>query len=426
MDNRFKHRSIIGEAKITLLVLVIIGWLVQPLNAFAAEGRWWQYQSVDTMKFSRDKAREKMNEPDFVAVIESQLKNIAYTGANYVAIGTPYDEEFYPFLKKWVTIARKNGLKVWFRGNFSGWEGWFDYQKIDRQQHKKLLSDFINNHPELFEDGDIFDPCPEAENGGPGDPRQKGDVEGFRNFVVEEYNLTQKIFTKMDKKIITNFASSNGDVARLVYDKETVKKMGGVVAIDHYVASPEQLIKDIEKIQSTTGAQVVLGEVGAPIPDIHGELNEEQQAKWLDKFLNLLTDSKATAGINYWTNAGSSTGIWKEDGKSKMAVEIIRKYYKPRSIAVKVRDKYGNKINDVEAHYHHKIRTSDDMGEVNLPLTDLASDLTLVKDGYLKLTKTIQPTAVDMTIVVTKSEETLVQKILGLFQWMVNNFLRKN
>src|SRR3989344_6298983 len=83
--------------------------------------------SIDTMKYSRDVAREKLNSSSFDEVIDKQVSEISATGATHIAIGTPYDDEFLPFLKRWVVAARKYNLKVWFRGNLSGWEEWFGY-----------------------------------------------------------------------------------------------------------------------------------------------------------------------------------------------------------------------------------------------------------------------------------------------------------
>jgi len=87
----------------------------------------WDIKSIDTMKYSRDSAQVALHDPKFNEVIDAHVKRIADTGANYVAIDTPYDAEFNPVLKQWVAAARKYHLHVWFRGNFSGWEGWFDY-----------------------------------------------------------------------------------------------------------------------------------------------------------------------------------------------------------------------------------------------------------------------------------------------------------
>jgi hypothetical protein len=288
---------------------------------------FWNVRSIDTVKYSRDVAKEKINDSSYDQVIELQVKNIAQTGATHVSIGTPYDAEFIPFLEKWVSAARRNRLHVWYRGNLSGWEKWFGYARIDRESHKKGIEQFILEHPDLFEDGDILTTCTECENGGPGDPRQNGDVEGHRNFLIEEYQISQNAFKKIGKKVATNYFSMNGDVAKLIMDKETTKALDGIVVIDHYVKTKEKLNKDITELAEKSGGKIVLGEWGAPIPDIHGKMTEAQQATWLADAFELLANNPNLVGINYWTNMGSSTELWKEDSSEKKAVEVIKLYY---------------------------------------------------------------------------------------------------
>ena len=101
-----------------------------------------------------------------------------------------------------------------------------------------MVERFILENPEIFEDGDIFTSCTECENGGPGDPRATGDITGFRNFLIEEYQVTKDAFEKINKKVDSNFYSMNGDVAYLIMDKDTTEKLGGVVVMDHYVERP--------------------------------------------------------------------------------------------------------------------------------------------------------------------------------------------
>src|SRR5579864_6688450 len=62
----------------------------------------WQIESIDTMKYSRDAARQGLNNPVYTAQVKQQVAAIAKTGATYVAIDTPYDAEFLPVLKVWV------------------------------------------------------------------------------------------------------------------------------------------------------------------------------------------------------------------------------------------------------------------------------------------------------------------------------------
>src|SRR3989344_7391314 len=120
--------------------------------AIGDEDKFWKVQSIDTMKYSRDLSREKLEDKSFDSIIDDTMKKISATGATHVSIGTPYDSEFLPILKRWVDSARKNGLKVWFRGNWSGWEGWFGYPKISRDEHIALTENFILNNPNLFKD----------------------------------------------------------------------------------------------------------------------------------------------------------------------------------------------------------------------------------------------------------------------------------
>jgi len=95
--------------RLLILILFLIG--LSPISAKARErATWWQIQSVDTMKYSRDIAREKLDDPTFDSIIDRQVKDIAATGATHVAVGTPYDEEFVPFLTRWVNAARKYKL----------------------------------------------------------------------------------------------------------------------------------------------------------------------------------------------------------------------------------------------------------------------------------------------------------------------------
>lgn len=311
---------------IMICIVVIILLLGQSKNTNGYT-TIWSFQSIDTMKYSRDLSRQEAHDLSFDKVIDTQMKNIALTGANYVAIDTPYDDEFYPMLQRWVFSARKYNLKVWFRGNFSGWEGWFGYSKIDRETHITKTGEFILKHPDIFQDGDIFTACPECENGGPGDPRENGDIIGQRKFLIDEYAVTKEAFKLIGKNVTSNYDSMNGDVASAVMDKATTKALDGIVVIDHYVATPEQLAAKVHQIAQQSGGKVVIGEFGVPIPDINGYMNEDEQAMWISQALKLLVNSPDLVGMNYWTNTGSSTELWNSDGSEKKAVAVIKNFY---------------------------------------------------------------------------------------------------
>jgi hypothetical protein len=357
----------------------------------------WNFQAIDTMKYSRDIAREKLGDASFDAVIEMQVKNIAETGATHVAIATPYDEEFVPFLRRWVEAARRHGLYVWFRGNWSGWEGWFEYPRLSREEHLKKTKDFIVKHPDFFEDGDVFSSCPECENGGTGDPRQTGDVAGYRAFLVAEYKAMQQSFKTINKDVRANFFSMNGDVARLVMDQATTKSLGGIVTIDHYVKTPEQLVKDVEDIAKKSGGRVVLGEFGAPIPDIHGALSEEQQALWIGQTLELLSQSRVVEGVSYWLSVGGSTEIWKSTGTPHQAVATLHEYFRPGALYGVIRDELARPIAGATVHLGEQVVTTDAEGHYALLYrSSLIRRATVTASGYvdqaIDITARRQPT----------------------------------
>lgn len=287
----------------------------------------WKVLSVDTVKYSRDLARQKLNSDSFPQIVDTQVKDIADLGVTHIAIATPYDEEFVPFLKLWVDAARRYGIKVWFRGNFSGWEGWFDYPKIGREEHKTKIAEFISKNNQLFEDGDLFSSCTECENGGPGDPRDTGDIEGYRQFIIDEYKISKESFRLIGKNVASNLFSMNGDVAKLVMDKSTTQALGGIVVVDHYVDTPEKLDRDLRDLAFSSGGRIILGEFGVPVPDINGQMDEDQQAEWVDKALSLLEQDPAVIGLNYWTNLGGSTQIWQSNGTIKKVGLILRKHF---------------------------------------------------------------------------------------------------
>lgn len=319
------------------IVFVLLGLFVfikqdsrEPASSFEnpePPKRVWSIKSADTMKYSRDLALEKLNDPTFDTTINSQIKAIEELNVTHVVIGTPYDEKFTPILKRWVKAARDHGLNIWFRGNFSGWEGWFgESRSLSRQEHLQMTRSFVRSHPDLFHDGDIFSPCPECENGGPGDPRHQTPVDQHRKFLIDERNVALEEFNRIGKKV-TVLDSMNFDVAKLVMDIETTQAMGSIVAIDHYVKTPQKLANDIDQLHQNTGAKIFLGEFGVPIPDIHGKLSEQKQADWIEEALSLIKNKPEVIGLNYWVGFGGSTSIFNDDGTPKSAAEVLKKYF---------------------------------------------------------------------------------------------------
>lgn len=406
---------------------LISGLFFKPLiNTEAEIGKtYWDIQSVDTMKFSRDQARSGVNDPDFLTTIDDQVKKIADLGANYIAIATPYDSEFIPFLKLWVTSARNHGIRVWFRGNFSGWEGWFDYPKISRREHLQKLGSFITGNPDLFANGDIFTPCPECENGGPGNPESIGDVDGHRNFLISEKEISDKAFKEIGKDVRSGYFSMNGDVAKHVMNKKTTEKLDGIVVVDHYVKTPEQLEADIENIADLSGGKIILGEIGVPIPDLHGNMTEKDQDSWLDQALSLISQNQNVIGLNYWVSDGGTTQIWNGQSKRSAAV-TLSKYFLPAVLSGTVTDRFGIPFEGVKIDYGIKNTESDKNGSFEIYSIPSTKIITFRKDGYpdvsLDVSKGVSIKRVIMEKTVESVLETIKRIITTLIQSLKTSF----
>lgn len=360
--------------KYLLLVLLLFSFLYifqTVVKAASNTSTIWNMQCIDTMKTSRDKAREWMHTPSANLFIDAQVKFIKQSGATCIAIDTPYDPEFIPILSIWVSTARKYELSVWFRGNFSSWEGWFDYPKFTNpSDHHKKTYDFIIKNKNLFRNGDMFTPIPEAENGMIGDPRKTGKRKEFNQFLIASYGNCNKAFYAIGKDIHCGYFSMNGDVANEILTKDTVKKIGNVVVIDHYVPTAMQMEHDIVALAKKFDAKIVLGEFGAPIPDVNGNMSEEETKLFLDQLFSVFYKHKDTiAGLNYWTLYGGSTALLTETYLPKSPFSLIEKYYAPGKISGKVVNTINKNLSDVpiEANGEKVAFTKDGIFSAVLP-----------------------------------------------------------
>lgn len=328
-----------------LSIIFVFGFFTNQTQSSQIEMNFWKITSIDTMKYSRDASRD----PNIVEKIPQIVKEVASLKSTFISIDTPYDEEFYPVLNDWVTQARKYNLHIWFRGNFSGWEGWFGYQKFtDTKIHQRLTMSFITSHPDLFQNGDIFTPAPEPENGGPiGDPR--GSIEKtkeFNQFLIDSYNNCLRAFAKIHKNVSCGYFSTNADIAKQVLTPQVVHQTGNIVVIDNYVNSAEKMGSDIEELSKKfSGSKVILGEYGAPIPDINGVMTEKQQADFVESLLRqFVMHRNVVRGVNYWVISGGSTQIYDSEGNMRAVGNVIASYYNPPFLTGVIRDDLGNSV----------------------------------------------------------------------------------
>jgi hypothetical protein len=275
-----------------------------------------------------------------------------------------------------------------------------------------LTKNFILNNPNLFKDGDIFTACPECENGGPGDPRHNGDLYGHRAFLIKEYAVVRSAFEKIGKNVRSNFNSMNGDVAALVMDKATTQSLGGIVAVDHYVATPDKLAADIKKLSAASGGRVVLSEFGVPIPDINGKMSELEQAKWISSALEKLIKTSEVEGLNYWVSVGGSTEIWPRNGAPRMAVQTITKFFNPEIISGFIIEESGQPIVGATIKGEYASIISGFNGHFKMPyLKDKQPKIEITAPEYLAKTYAVNPESdKQVEIVLVKEKVGLISK----------------
>lgn len=378
----------------------------------------WPVQSIDTMKQSRDLVREFTADPLSDTHIEHAMREIASSGATYVTISTPYDAGFVPLLTRWVDAARRHNLSVWFRGNLAGWEVWFNYPKINRAEHIAKTKQFIEQNPYLFKDGDFFDPCPECENGHLGDPRFNGDAKGHQSFLKELHDTSARSFQVIDKEITIVF-SMNGDVARLLMNPDATSDIGGMVTIDHYVKNCEALASDVTVFSKNADAPVALGEFGVPVPDIHGAMNSEEQALYLDECLDILSRNTDLVAINYWVYSGGSTALWNSAGEALPAAEILKKYYSPENVYGVVIDERGVPIQNALVTTSYRSVPTDTAGYFALPYVPHQNTwISIEANGYESRTIATPPLNKQMVITI-ESKTGFFKKLLSALQRLI-------
>jgi hypothetical protein len=380
----------------------------------------WQYQCVDTMKDSRDNARTWAFRPDLVQLVSKEVAAIKSMGANCMAIGTPYDDEFGPYMKVWVDQAHKQGLKVWFRGNLSGWEGWFSYPLLTSfAEHHQKINHFILFHPSFFKDGDIFTPAPEPEAGKLiGDPRNSDNQkQEYLNFLVDSYNNCVKSFSQIDVKVACGFFSTNGDIAKDILTPDVVSKIGNVVVVDHYVSDPNTLVQDLEFLHNKFNTKIMLGEFGAPIPDLNGEMTEDQQAAYVSTVLKgLAMDQGFIEGVNYWTLTNSSTALYNNDFTPRKAVDVIKNYYSPATVQGTVSNNHGQSLEGVtvKTDTTGEPAVTDKSGNFSVAVPAGQTQLLIDSESYTSLSTSVSASAgqqISRDITLQPKNESWFQKI---------------
>ncbi|MBI1862873.1 carboxypeptidase regulatory-like domain-containing protein [Candidatus Microgenomates bacterium] len=125
-------------------------------------------------------------------------------------------------------------------------------------------------------------------------------------------------------------------------------------------------------------------EYGAPIPDIHGNLTEDQQNELIRRNLMALVEIRdIVGGINYWTAFGGSTEIFNGADKSpRKAAKTLESYYNPLMISGNIQDEFGGAISGATVSNGVSNATTNILGNYSLMATPDHLTLAVTKNNF--------------------------------------------
>jgi len=275
-------------------------------------------QSVDVMKYSKD----AVCGPPSAATINTMTDRIASTGANFIAISTPYDDpacgSAMNLTNAWVASARAKKLHVWFRHMGLSFEGIYDVTKTkDLAAYTQQIVNYIYANPNQFQDGDIFTPTPEPDSAGIYGVTycpticQFSSAAEYNSWIQSTQAAVKAAFAKLGKNVKVGYYGHSGYIVwgennpdwtgKGFLTQATVDSMDGVIAMDSY---PETYGSNIGNSLDGAharwpNAQLVIGEWGT--------ISATSDAVRVQEVNNTMSavERPYVNGINYW-NLGPS------------------------------------------------------------------------------------------------------------------------
>ncbi len=303
----------------------------------ANSGGTFAIQSIDSMKDTKDTICGQRP----LDWINKWLDKAVELGANYVAISTPYENpscgDALSYTKTWVKAIRAHGMHVWHRHMPLSFEGIYSTPKTTGNNYLDLISNYIKNNPDLFENGDIFTPIPEPQNGGiqgitycANSVCQFQSAAQFNQWLRDAMTTAKNAEQAIGKDMKIGYYGFDGFVAwgdknpdwHGILEDSTVAQMGNIT-IDHY---PELVGETMD--QSLTALQtkypttpIVIGEYGT----VNGQ-NVDQEVQ------DTMTAAKnhKVVGFNYWQFGPSGSGeqLINTDFSNRSSFYKVQSFYR--------------------------------------------------------------------------------------------------
>jgi hypothetical protein len=292
------------------------------------------YRSVDVMKFTKDTMRNQPSDAEIESVVDALVNSIHPT---HIAIAIPMDSSNdYPgqkpaprtaaaFTQKWADAIHSKGVKVLWRGTWSGIEGIYDFNKLDGADRfpagtaSSAVTDgngtwlgktrqYIINNPTFFAAGDIWAPMPERTEGIFQDstsflPHSSPGIQSnYAKFFNDLKAVSDAAFSSIGKSVITGMTANNFTEVKSTWLPDSVFSTAGIISIDHYgsTRTVQEMEDDLRYIHNQRKKPIFLQEWG----DYWNQgLNEAQRLAYLNQMYSMLNQLAAEGilvGFNYW------------------------------------------------------------------------------------------------------------------------------
>jgi len=262
---------------------------------------------------------DSLNNPLTPAQIANDVNLSASLNTTHITVDTPYD---YPdYARQWVDAIRAAGKHVWFRMSYDSWLGIYGAAPaMTPAGYESAMRAFILAHPGLFQPGDIFDPCPEPEQGAywaatygpswdwsPAPPNAA--TREYNAFVRDTSSIAAAAFQQIGVAgVNTTVRSMNPFIVEHDLEPSTVAQLGRLT-IDSYpeagttdpATAARARVDEMNGIENQWRVPIVLGEMGYSTRAL---VSDAVQEPVLSAEFRALQSLPYLAGVNYWTGAG--------------------------------------------------------------------------------------------------------------------------
>jgi hypothetical protein len=314
---------------------------IAEFEVYAVQPAHWEVKSIDVMKYSKD----VVCNPPSGSTIDTMNSQVASSGANFVAISTPYDNpacgSSVRLTNEWISSARDRGLQIWHRHMGLAFEGIYNTPKVKNlDAYTQQIVDYVKNNPDQFRDGDIFTPTPEPDSAGINGVTycpttcQFASADEYNSWIQFTQFRVKEAFASIGKKVAVGYYGHSGFIVwgennpdwqgKSFLTQQTVDAMDGIIAMDTY---PETYGGNM--IDSLNGAhkkwpnaKLMIGEWGTITP---GTTEEKQK-----RIIDALTASQReyVIGFNYWNlGPAGQEGLLRSDLTQLPIFETLQSFY---------------------------------------------------------------------------------------------------